>query len=48
MEAGTKVTSRGEVEFKGLFRVVEWLFGKQIDIQVQSDFDALKLLLEGN
>jgi hypothetical protein len=47
IEEGTKLTSRGEIEFKGLLKVVEWLFGKQIENQAQSDFDTLKLLLEG-
>jgi ligand-binding SRPBCC domain-containing protein len=46
-EDGTKLTSRGEIAFQGPLKVVEWLFGKQIKNQAQSDFDTLKLLLEG-
>ena len=47
-EGGTELTSRGEIEFKGLLKVVEWLLGKQIENQAQSDFDTLKLLRDGN
>jgi carbon monoxide dehydrogenase subunit G len=45
-EAGTELTSRGEIEFTGLMKLVEWLFGKQIERQAQDDFNTLKLLLE--
>jgi hypothetical protein len=46
IEGGTKLTSRGEIGFKGLLKVVEFLFSKQIENQAQSDFDTLKRLLE--
>lgn len=48
IEGGTKLNLRGEIAFKGPLKVVEWLFGRQIEDQAQSDFDTLKLLLEGN
>jgi ligand-binding SRPBCC domain-containing protein len=48
VEGGTRLTARGEIAFKGVFKVVEWLFGKQIKAQAESDFDALKLLLEAS
>lgn len=34
-EGGTEVSSRGEIEFSGLMKLVEWLFGKQIEGQVE-------------
>jgi uncharacterized protein YndB with AHSA1/START domain len=46
VDGRTRLTSRGEIGFKGIFRVVEWLFGRQIKAQAQSDFDTLKRLLE--
>jgi carbon monoxide dehydrogenase subunit G len=45
---GTRLTSRGEIGFKGIFRVVEWLFGGQIKAQAQRDFDTLKGVLEAS
>ncbi|MGD8969484.1 MAG: SRPBCC family protein [Anaerolineae bacterium] len=48
IEDGTKLTSCGEVEFKGLLKVVGWLLGRQIKNQAQSDFDTLKRLLESD
>jgi carbon monoxide dehydrogenase subunit G len=48
IEDGTKLTSRGEIEFKGLLKVVGWLLGRQIKNQAQSDFDTLKRSLESN
>ena len=45
-DEGTELTSRGEIEFRGVLKVAEWLFGKQLENQDQSDFDTLKLLLE--
>jgi carbon monoxide dehydrogenase subunit G len=47
MDDGTKLTSHGEIEFKGLLKVVEWLFGRQIENQARSDLDTLKRLFEG-
>lgn len=41
-----RLVESGEIGFRGLFRVVEWLFGRQIESQAQSDFDTLKRLLE--
>jgi carbon monoxide dehydrogenase subunit G len=46
-ENGTQVTTRGQIEFQGLFKLFEWVFGNQIEQQAQDDFDNLKLLLEG-
>lgn len=48
IDNGTRLTSRGEIEFKGIFKIVEWIFGKQIKTQAQSDFDKLKILLKEN
>jgi hypothetical protein len=48
VEAGRRLISRREVEFKGLLKAVEWLFGRQIEDQVQNDSNALELLLEGD
>jgi carbon monoxide dehydrogenase subunit G len=46
IEEGTKLTSRGEIEFRGFLKVVELSLSKQIENQAQSDFDTLKRLLE--
>jgi carbon monoxide dehydrogenase subunit G len=46
IEEGTKLTSRGEIEFRGFLKVVELFLSKQIENQAQSDFDTLKRLLE--
>ena len=48
MGDGTRLTSRGEIGFKGIFRVVEWVFGGQIKAQAETDFETLKGLLEGS
>jgi carbon monoxide dehydrogenase subunit G len=45
-ESGTQLTAAGEIEFRGFFKLVEWLFGRQIEKQVEDDFSTLKLLLE--
>ena len=45
-EGATELTSRGEIEFSGLMKWVEWLFGKQIKKQAEDDLNTLKLLLE--
>jgi carbon monoxide dehydrogenase subunit G len=45
-EDGTQVIMRGQIEFKGLLKLVEWILGHQIKQQAQGDFDRLKLLLE--
>ena len=45
-DEGTELTSRGEIAFRGILKVVEWLFGKQFENQARRDFDTLKLLLE--
>lgn len=46
VEGGTRVTSRTEIEFRGVFRVFEILFRKQIVNQGRDDFDRLKHLIE--
>jgi hypothetical protein len=46
VNGGTRLTARGEMGFKGVFKVVEWLFGRQIKAQAEDDFDTLKDLLE--
>jgi hypothetical protein len=48
VDGGTQLTARGQMGFKGVFKIVEWLFGRQIRSQAESDFDALKRLLEAS
>lgn len=45
-EGGTEVIADFEVEFGGFFKLAEGLVGKQLEKQLETDFDALKLLLE--
>jgi hypothetical protein len=45
-EGGTEVNVHGEMTFKGLGKVIEWIFGRQIETQAKHDFDALKRVLE--
>ena len=45
-EGGTEVTVDFEIEFGGFFKLAEGLVGKQLEKQLDTDFDALKLLLE--
>ncbi len=43
---GTLLTLRGHAEFGGFFKLAEGLVGKQLEKQNESNFAALKLLLE--
>ena len=45
-DTGTKLTIKSQGEFGGFFKLAEGLVGKQVEKQVDSDFAALKLLLE--
>ncbi len=45
-EDGTKVTFRGNAEVGGFFKIAEGLVGKQFQKQLDTDWDALKLILE--
>ena len=43
---GTLLTSTGQAELGGFFKLAEGLVGKQMEKQIQSDNSALKKLLE--
>ena len=45
-ENGTELTLSGSAEPGGFFKIAEGLVGKQIEKQVDTDFNALKVLLE--
>lgn len=46
-DSGTQLTITGEAELGGFFKLAEGLVGKQLEKQIDSDLQALKLLLEG-
>ena len=46
-EGGTELTADFEGEIGGFFKMAEGLVGKQLEKQLDTDFSALKLLLEG-
>lgn len=46
-ENQTELTMDIEAEFGGFFKLAEGLVGKQLEKQLEANFDALKLLLEG-
>ncbi len=43
---GTQLHISGQAEIGGFFKLAEGLVGKQVEKQLESDFAALKLLLE--
>jgi hypothetical protein len=43
---GTQLTAHGRIEFRGLFKLMEWLSGRGIVKQAEDDFITLKRLLE--
>ena len=45
-ENGTQVTETFQAEVGGFFKLAEGLVGKQMEKEFDTDFDALKLLLE--
>lgn len=45
-EGGTKLTVSGEAEAGGFFKLAEGLVGKQLQSQIEKDFESLKQLLE--
>ena len=45
-ENGTLLTQSGQAEFGGFFRIAEGLAAKQLEKQADTNFDALKLVLE--
>lgn len=45
-QGGTELTANFEVEVGGFFKMAEGLVGKQLEKQMETDFDGLKLLLE--
>ena len=46
-ESGTELTIDVEAELGGFFKLAEGLVGKQVEKQLDTDFNALKLLPEG-
>ena len=47
-ELGTELTVDIEAEFGGFFKLAEGLVGKQLEKTLDTDFNALKLVLEGD
>ena len=47
-ENGTQLTMSGEAEPGGFFKIAEGLVGKQLEKQLDTDFNALKLVLEAD
>ncbi len=45
-DGGTHLTIAGRVEFGGLFKLAEGLIGKQLEKQIDTDNNTLKLLME--
>ena len=45
-ESGTELIADFEAEFGGFFKLAEGLVGKQVNKEMDSNFSALKLLLE--
>lgn len=44
--SGTQLTINGQVEFGGFFKMTEGLLGKQVEKQLDTDFNGLKRVLE--
>ncbi len=47
-EGGTQVSMNGQAEMAGFFKLAEGLAGKQLEKQIDTDFNALKQLLESS
>ena len=47
-DGGTKLTINGEAEAGGFFKIAEGLVGKQLQKQIETDFEKLKQVLEGD
>lgn len=47
-EDGTLLTSIGQADFGGFFKLAEGLVGKQVEKQIDTDNNTLKLLMESN
>ena len=47
-DRGTELTVDIEAEFGGFFKLAEGLVGKQLEKTLDTDFNALKLVLEGD
>jgi carbon monoxide dehydrogenase subunit G len=45
-DGGTKVTMDGQAEAGGFFKLAEGLVRKQLEKQIETDFDGLKRVLE--
>ena len=47
-ENGTQVTMHGTAEAGGFFKIAEGLVGRQLQEQMNTDFAALKLIMEAD
>lgn len=47
-EDGTLLTTSGQADIGGFFKLAEGLVGKQIEKQIDTDNNTLKLLMESN
>ena len=45
-EYGTQLSIHAQLEIGGFFKIAEGLVGKQVQKQIDNDFEALKLFLE--
>ena len=48
IDGQTQLTTAGSIEFRGILKLFEWLFGRQVQHQVEDDLDTLKRLLESS
>ena len=47
-DGGTNLIITGRAEFGGLFKLAEGLISKQLEKQMDTDHNTLKLLMESN
>ena len=47
-DGGTNLITKGRAEFGGLFKLAEGLISKQLEKQMDTDHNTLKLLMESN
>jgi hypothetical protein len=48
LDGQTRLTMAGRIEFRGILKPFEWLFGGQVQRQVEDDLETLKRLLESD
>jgi carbon monoxide dehydrogenase subunit G len=46
LDGRTRLTMVGRIEFRGILKLFEWLFGGQVRRQVEDDLETLRRLLE--